>query len=91
MDIGTICSVTEGLATAIPPTALVTDTAGVKIPSAIVNLHTDKSGTLIASNRGRYTQFQTSTIMKHKLVWHIRALVGRRTQISSGVRIKSRI
>ena len=27
-----------GLATAIPPTALVTDTAGVKIPSASVRL-----------------------------------------------------
>jgi hypothetical protein len=31
-----ISFVTEGLATAIPPTALVTETAGVKIPSAMV-------------------------------------------------------
>ena len=28
---------TEGFATAIPPTALVTDTAGVRIPSDNVN------------------------------------------------------
>ena len=38
IDIGIISLVTNGLATAIPPTALVTETAGVKTPSAIVNL-----------------------------------------------------
>lgn len=38
---GTMLWVTEGLATAIPPTALVTDTAGVNMPSAIVNLSKD--------------------------------------------------
>lgn len=37
-EIGIMFSVTDGLATAMPPTALVTETAGVKIPSAIVNL-----------------------------------------------------
>ena len=30
--------VTDAFATAMPPTALVTETAGVKIPSAIVRL-----------------------------------------------------
>lgn len=38
MAMGTMLSATSGLATAIPPTALVTDTAGVKIPSDIINL-----------------------------------------------------
>ena len=38
IDIGIMSLVTDGLATAIPPTALVTETAGVKTPSAIVNL-----------------------------------------------------
>ena len=38
MDIGVTSLETEGFATAIPPTALVTDTAGVKTPSASVRL-----------------------------------------------------
>ena len=38
MEIGTTSCVTLGFATAIPPTALVTETAGVKTPSAIVRL-----------------------------------------------------
>jgi hypothetical protein len=37
MEIGTIWFNTEGLATAIPATALVTETAGVRMPSAIVS------------------------------------------------------
>ena len=36
MDMGTRSPDTEGLATAMPPTALVIDTAGVRTPSAIV-------------------------------------------------------
>jgi len=36
MEIGTILFMIEGLATPIPETALVTETAGVRIPSAIV-------------------------------------------------------
>ena len=35
MEMGTIELITLGLAIAIPPTALVTDTAGVRIPSAM--------------------------------------------------------
>lgn len=38
IEIGVTSLVTEGFATAIPPTALVTDTAGVKTPSANVRL-----------------------------------------------------
>lgn len=38
IDIGTMLDETDGLATAIPPTALVILTAGVNIPSAIVSL-----------------------------------------------------
>lgn len=38
IDIGLRLSVTDGFETAIPPTALVTETAGVRIPSAIVSL-----------------------------------------------------
>lgn len=38
IDIPVISLETEGLATAIPPTALVTETAGVKTPSASVRL-----------------------------------------------------
>jgi hypothetical protein len=38
MDMGMISDDTDALATAIPPTADVTDTAGVRIPSAIVKL-----------------------------------------------------
>jgi hypothetical protein len=38
IDIGIVSLVTDGLATAIPPTAEVTDTAGVNMPSAIVRL-----------------------------------------------------
>jgi hypothetical protein len=37
IDIPEILFATEGFATAMPPTALVTETAGVKTPSAIVN------------------------------------------------------
>ena len=37
MEIPVISPCTEGFATAIPATALVTETAGVKIPSAIVS------------------------------------------------------
>lgn len=37
MDMGVTSLPTEGLATAIPETALVTDTAGVKTPSASVS------------------------------------------------------
>ena len=37
MEIGIIWFNTEGLATAIPATALVTETAGVRMPSAIVS------------------------------------------------------
>lgn len=37
IETGVISDPTEGLATAIPLTALVTETAGVKIPSAMVN------------------------------------------------------
>jgi hypothetical protein len=36
METGTILFMTEGWATAMPETALVTETAGVRIPSAIV-------------------------------------------------------
>lgn len=36
MDIGTMSPDTDGFATAMPPTALVMETAGVKTPSAIV-------------------------------------------------------
>lgn len=38
IEIGVTSFATEGLATAMPPTALVTDTAGVKTPSASVRL-----------------------------------------------------
>ena len=38
IEIPVISFVTDSFATAIPPTALVTDTAGVKTPSAIVSL-----------------------------------------------------
>lgn len=38
MDMGIISLLTDGFAMAIPPTALVTETAGVNIPSAIVKL-----------------------------------------------------
>jgi hypothetical protein len=38
MDTGVTSPETDGFATAIPPTALVTDTAGVKTPSASVRL-----------------------------------------------------
>ena len=36
METGTMLLTIEGLATPIPDTALVTETAGVRIPSAIV-------------------------------------------------------
>lgn len=38
IDIGMIFSDIDDFATAIPPTALVTETAGVKIPSDMVKL-----------------------------------------------------
>jgi hypothetical protein len=38
MEIGTIYSETEGLATAMPPTAEVTETAGVKTPCIILSI-----------------------------------------------------
>ena len=38
METGTTSLLIDALATAIPPTALVTDTAGVNIPSAMVKL-----------------------------------------------------
>jgi len=37
-EMGMILSDTDGALTAIPPTALVIDTAGVKTPSAMVRL-----------------------------------------------------
>jgi hypothetical protein len=37
IDMGTMSRDTEGLATAMPPTALVIETAGVRTPSAIVS------------------------------------------------------
>jgi hypothetical protein len=42
MEIGVISAITEGFAMPIPPTALVTETAGVNIPSAIVKLVPNK-------------------------------------------------
>lgn len=39
IETGTTSLLIDALATAIPPTALVTDTAGVNIPSAMVKLH----------------------------------------------------
>lgn len=41
-EIGTMSPMTLGFAIAIPPTALVTDTAGVKIPSAMAKLVPNK-------------------------------------------------
>ena len=38
IEMGVVSLVTDGLATAIPATAEVTDTAGVNMPSAIVRL-----------------------------------------------------
>ena len=38
IEIGIVSFETDGFATAMPPTALVTETAGVKTPSAIVRL-----------------------------------------------------
>ena len=38
MEMGTMSELIDDFATAIPPTALVTETAGVKMPSAIVKL-----------------------------------------------------
>lgn len=38
IEVGVILFETDGFATAIPPTALVTDMAGVNIPLAIIKL-----------------------------------------------------
>lgn len=43
IEMGTTSAPTLGFATAIPATALVTDTAGVKIPSARVRLVPNKA------------------------------------------------
>ena len=42
IEMGVTSLATDGFATAIPPTALVTDTAGVKTPSASVRLVPNK-------------------------------------------------
>jgi hypothetical protein len=42
IEIGMMSWTTEGFATPIPPTALVTETAGVNIPSAMVKLVPNK-------------------------------------------------
>lgn len=50
IEIGVMSPATDGFATAIPPTALVTDTAGVKTPSAIVRLVPNK----LYAGRGKH-------------------------------------
>ncbi len=43
MEIGVTSAETDGFATAMPATALVTETAGVNMPSAIVKLVPNKA------------------------------------------------
>lgn len=60
---GTILVETEGSATAIPPTALVTEIAGVRIPSAIVRLSSVHEYDHIRELCSQRTQYQTDTVI----------------------------
>ena len=75
---------TEGLAIAIPTTALVTDTAGVKMPSAIVRL-CGASVCFSTQHSTLLTQFQTHTVNVHERIWTYEELFSLPRPIVAGV------